>query len=576
TLTVASFAQERTVTGTVTASEDGLPIPGASVKVKEAPSVGTTTSADGKFSLKVPANGRTLLISYLGYNTQEVAISGSSVNASLVLDSKTLDQVVITAGGVTIKRREQGNQATTIRAQELTQAKAFNVASALTGKVAGLQVNAVSSGVNPNVRLVLRGNRSLLGNNQALVVVDNVIVPNNILGNLNPEDIENVEVLNGAGAASLYGSDASNGALIITTKTGKRGVTAITVGQTVNFEEVSFLPQLQSEFGSGTGNDDVPTYTAYENQQYGPRFDGSMRVIGKPLVDGSIQTVPYSPSSQGKDAFWENGLSSQTDFSIQSGDDKGSYYLSSQYFDQVGTLKNDDYNRFTLRLNGRRDLGNGVEFTFNTNYIQNRYDLTTATSAVFDNVLQSPAQIPLTTYQDWRNDKFANPNGYYNEYYQNPYFSIDNNRQQTRNDYLTGNVQVKWYPIKPLSFLFRVSLNTQNYSNKGWTNQFTYSAYRKALTSNFNNIQGSVNDGSGYSTQINPEFQAQYIEKITKDLSLNVILGASARSNTGKGVNVSAGSLVQPDLFNISNTVVNPGAGESNSTVRQMGVYADA
>lgn len=576
TLTVAAFAQERTITGTVKASEDGLPIPGASVKVKEAPTVGTTTSADGKFSLKVPANAKTLTITYLGYNTQDVAISGTTVNASLVLDTKVLDQVVITAGGVTIKRREQGNQATTIRSQELTQAKAFNVASALTGKVAGLQVNAVSSGVNPNVRLVLRGNRSLLGNNQALVVVDNVIVPNNILGNLNPEDIENVEVLNGAGAASLYGSDASNGALIITTKTGKRGVTAITVGQTVNFEEVSFLPQLQSEFGSGTGNDDVPTYTAYENQQYGPRFDGSMRVIGKPLVDGSIQTVPYSPSSQGKDAFWENGLSSQTDFSIQSGDDKGSYYLSSQYFDQVGTLKNDDYNRFTIRLNGKKDLGNGVEFTFNTNYIQNRYDLTTATSAVFDNVLQSPAQIPLTTYQDWRNDKFANPNGYYNEYYQNPYFSIDNSRQQTRNDYLTGNVQVKWYPIKPLSFLFRVSLNTQNYSNKAYTNQFTYSAYRKALTSNFENIQGNVSDGSGFSTQINPEFQAQYIEKITKDLSLNVILGASARSNTAKGVSVSAGSLVQPDLFNISNTVVNPGAGESNSTVRQMGIYADA
>ncbi|WP_316786148.1 SusC/RagA family TonB-linked outer membrane protein [Pedobacter frigiditerrae] len=575
-LTVTAFAQERTVTGTIKASEDGLPIPGASVKVKEAPAVGTTTGVDGKFTLKVPANGKTLQVSYLGYLTQEVAISNNAVNVSLVLDSKTLDQVVVTAGGVTIKRREQGNQSTTINSQQLTQAKAFNVATALTGKVAGLQVNAVSSGVNPNVRLVLRGNRSLLGNNQALVVVDNVIVPNNILGNLNPEDIEDIQVLNGAGAASLYGSDASNGALIITTKTGKRGVTSITVGQTVSIENVNFLPQLQEEFGSGTGNDDIPTYTPYENQQYGPRFDGSMRIIGKPLADGRIQTVQYSPSSQGKDDFWDTGVASQSDFAISSGDDKGSYYLSSQYFDQSGTVKNDLYNRFTIRLNGKKDLGNNVDFSFNVNYIQNRYNLTTATATIFDNVLQTPAQIPLTTYQNWKTDDFAHPNGYFNEYYANPYFTIDNNRQLVRNDYLTGNVQIKWYPIKALSFMFRTSINTQNASNKAYTDKFNYSTYRLGLTSNFANIQGSVSDGSSFSTQISPEFQAQYIKRFGSDFSLNTILGASSRSNTTKGVSVSANNLIQGGLFNISNSLVNPGAGESNVTVRQMGVYADA
>ncbi|RZK66277.1 MAG: SusC/RagA family TonB-linked outer membrane protein, partial [Pedobacter sp.] len=374
-ITVAAFAQERTVTGTVKASEDGLPIPGVSVKVKEVAGVGATTGVDGKFTLKVPANAKTLQISYLGYIAQEVAISGSPVNVSLVLDSKVLDQVVITAGGVTIKRREQGNQSTTVNSQTLTQAKAFNVASALSGKVAGLQVNAVSSGVNPSVRLVLRGNRSLLGNNTALVVVDNVIVPSSILGNLNPEDIEDIQVLNGAGAAALYGSDASNGALIITTKTGKKGQTQIKVGHTTSLEQISYLPKLQERFGSGTGPDDVPTYTAYENQQYGPEFDGSMKVIGKPLVDGSIQTVPYSwNEKEGKQQFWETGVNNQTDFSLSSGGDKGSYYLSSQYFDQTGTVPGDKYNRFTIRLNGDRDIYENLKFSFNANYVQNRFD----------------------------------------------------------------------------------------------------------------------------------------------------------------------------------------------------------
>ncbi|RZL44720.1 MAG: SusC/RagA family TonB-linked outer membrane protein [Pedobacter sp.] len=576
TLTVAAFAQDRTVTGTVKASEDGLPIPGVSVKVKEAAGVGATTGVDGKFSLKVPASAKTLQISYLGYLTQEVAISSSPINVSLVLDSKTLDQVVVTAGGVNIKRREQGNQSTTVGAQQLTQAKAFNVASALSGKVAGLQVNAVSSGVNPSVRLVLRGNRSLLGNNQALVVVDNVIVPSNILGNLNPEDVEDIQVLNGAGAAALYGSDASNGALIITTKKGKRGVTQIKVGQTTSLETIAYLPKLQERFGSGTGPDDIPTYTAYENQQYGPAFDGSMKVIGKPLADGSIQTVPYSwNEDEGKQQFWETGVNNQTDFSLSSGDDKGSYYLSSQYFDQTGTVPGDKFNRFTIRLNGAKDLMKGVSFAFNANYVQNRYDLGDSGTA-FNNVLMSPGQIPLTRYKNWRTDPFSTPDGFYNEYYDSPYFTLGNSRTLTRNDYLTGNVQLKYSPIDELSFLFRVSMSTRNVSTKSWSDKYTFSTYRLGITSNFANRPGSVSDGSSYETQLNPEFQAQYIKQLSKDFSLNAILGASSRDNISKSVNAGSSAMVIPGLYNISNTTGNTNGGESNSRVRQIGVYADA
>ncbi len=576
TITVAAFAQERTVTGTIKASEDGLPIPGASVRVKEATTVGTTTGVDGKFTLKVPANARVLQVSYLGYVTQEVAINGNAINVALDLDSKTLDQVVVTAGGVNIKRREQGNQSTTVGAQQLTQAKAFNVASALSGKVAGLQVNAVSSGVNPSVRLVLRGNRSLLGNNQALVVVDNVIVPSSILGNLNPEDVEDIQVLNGAGAAALYGSDASNGALIITTKKGKRGVTQIKVGQTTSLETISYLPKLQEQYGSGTGPDDVPSYTPFENQQYGPAFDGSMRVIGKPLVDGSIQTVPYSwNEDEGKQQFWETGVNSQTDFSLSSGDDKGSYYLSSQYFDQTGTVPGDLFNRFTIRLNGARDLMKGVSFAFNANYVQNRYDLGDSGTA-FNNVLMSPGQIPLTRYKNWRTDPYSTPDGFYNEYYDSPYFTLGNGRTLTRNDYLTGNVQLKYSPIQPLSFLFRVSMSTRNVSTKSWSDKYTFSSYRLGITSNFANRTGSVSDGSSYETQLNPEFQAQYIKQLSKDFSLNAILGGSLRDNIAKGVSAGSSVMVIPGLYNVSNTTGNTNGSESNSRVRQIGAYADA
>lgn len=577
TLTITVYAQERTVTGTVTSSEDGLPIPGATVKVKEVPAAVVGTGSDGKFSFRVAAAGKTLVISYLGFTTAEVAIpaSGNVGNVKLSVDAKSLNEVVVTAGGVSIQRREQGNQSTTVKAQELVQGKGQNVAAALSGKVAGLQINAVSSGVNPSVRLVLRGNRSLLGNNQALVVVDNVIVPTNILGNLNPEDIEDIQVLNGAGAASLYGSDASNGALIITTKTGKRGVTTIKVGNTTTLETVSFLPQLQKEYGSGTGPDDVPTYTPYENQQYGPKFDGTVRDLGKPLADGSIQKAVYSyNSTEGKEQFWDTGIANQTDLSVTAGDDKSTYYLSSQYFDQKGTVPGDKYNRFTARLNGSRNLGK-VDMTFNVNYIQNRYD-SGSDGTAFQNVLMTPGQVPLTQFSDWRNNPLAN-DGFYNEYYENPYLTLGIGRTWTRNDYLTGNVQLKYNPIKDLSLMFRTSINTQNASSKSWSDKYQYSTYRKSITSAgaYTDKPGSVSDNANYSTQINPEFQAQYIKKLSKDFSLNVILGASLRDNIAKSVSASSSNMVTAGLYNVSNTTGNTAGSESNSRVRQMGVYAD-
>ncbi|TDG38033.1 SusC/RagA family TonB-linked outer membrane protein [Pedobacter changchengzhani] len=574
----AAMAQDRTITGTVTSQEDGLPIPGATVRVKEIPNLGAQTSANGKFSLKVPAIGKTLVISFLGYDAKEIAIPASNVvTVALKSNSNNLDEVVITAGGVSIKRRQQGNQATTVKAEELTQGKAFNVASALTGKVAGLQVNAVGSGVNPDVRLVLRGNRSLTGNNQALVVVDNVIVPTAVLGNLNPEDIENVEVLNGAGAAALYGSDASNGAIIVTTKKGKAGVPVIKVGQTTTFETIAFLPKLQKRFGSGTSPDDVPSYTPFENQQYGPAFDGVPRIIGKPTVDGSIQTVPYSfDEKTGKNNFWDTGLNNQTDFSVSSGDEKSRYFLSSQYFDQKGTVPGDKYNRFSIRINGSRQFTDKFDFDFNANYVQNRYNLGNAGQAFFT-VLQTPGQIPLATYANYKTDKFSTPDGYYNEYFDNPYFVLGNERNLTRNDYLTGSAQLRYKPITDLTILFRVSIATRNGSNKSHVDKYTYSAYRKGLsgTSIAVDRPGSVGDGAFYTTQLNPEFQVQYIKKISKDFSLNALLGASSRDNIGKNINASSSVFVIPGLYNVSNTTGNTFGSENNYRVRQYGIYGD-
>ncbi|WP_234734246.1 SusC/RagA family TonB-linked outer membrane protein [Tellurirhabdus bombi] len=572
----SAYAQDRRVTGRVTASEDGSFLPGVSITVPGS-TLGTTTNGNGEFSLSVPNGTRTLAFSFVGFVTKRVDVpANNTMNVVLEADANILNEVVVTAGGLTAQRRELGNQATTIRAQEITQAKPTNIAAGLSGKVPGLTITAVSGGVNPNYRLVLRGNRSLTGNNQALIIIDNIISPNSILGNLNPEDIEDIQVLNGAGAAALYGSDASNGALIVTTKKGKAGKTEVKISNTTTFEKVSYLPQLQTGFGSGTTPDDVPTYTPYENQQYGPAFNGEMVTIGKPLEDGSIQTVPYSAQNS-REKFWNTGIANQTDFSISSGDEKATYYLSAQYFDQKSTVPSDKYQRYSIRANSTRQIYKNLTAIFNTNFIANRYDQSSETGNAYQNLLMSPAQVDVTKYKNWQTDPFANPNGYFNEYFQNPYFTLANNRRTTRNDYFQGNLELKYNPIKPVVITYRIGISTRNNSSKTTTGKFTYTDYTKSISgSSKTDIAGSVADYSGFNSQLVSDLIAEYKTTLNKDFTLGAVLGATVRQNQSKDVNVSATGIVIDNLYNISNSLNNPNASEANYLARQAGVYGEA
>lgn len=565
---------QRVLTGKVTDS-NGDPIPNASVMARGT-RVGTVTGQDGTFSLNLPPNAKALEISIIGYETQVVTIGASNTyNVTLVESGDELGEVVVTAGGILVKRRELGVVATSITPTQITQGKASNFAASLSGRVPGLQVNAVNGGLNPNYRLVLRGQRSITGNNQALLVLDNLIVPNNLLGNLNPEDIEDIQVLNGAAAAAAYGSDASNGAIVITTKKGKKGRSAIKVSQTTTLEKVSYYPQLQNKFGSGTTPDAVKTYTPYENQQYGPRFDGSMVEIGKPLEDGSIQRIPYSPTNARKE-FWETGIQNQTDIALESGDDKSTFYLAGQFFAQKSTVPKDRYERMSVRANGTRNIYDNFKVTYTANYISNRYDMTTVTGSMYNEILMTPAHIPLTKYQNWRTDPFANPNGYFNEYYDNPYWSIDNWRQDTKNEYFQGNVQLEYKPFKPLTLTYRVGVSSSNAQNKSKVGRFVFSDYTKSISgSSKTDVAGSVSDSRSGSRQLVTELISEYRKKLGSNFELYVLGAGYMRENQSKNVGVSANGLVIDDLYNVSNTMNNPGASESNSLSRQLAVRGE-
>src|SRR5690606_6681450 len=214
-----SYAQNRQVSGKVTSATDGSPITGVSVLV-----VGSTratkTDGSGNYSISV-SNSSVLNFSYIGYMSQRVTVGNQAViNVQLVGDSETLEEVVVTALGIERNKKDLGYAATTINNADLTNVNAVNVAGGLTGKVSGLNVTGVNSGVFEDVKMNLRGIRSLTGNNNPLLVVDGVPMDLNYLANLNPNDIANVSILKGSSSASIYGPDARNGVIVVTTKKG--------------------------------------------------------------------------------------------------------------------------------------------------------------------------------------------------------------------------------------------------------------------------------------------------------------------------------------------------------------------
>ena len=366
---------QRTITGKVTNADDGLGIPGVTVLVKGTKS-GTLTDMDGKYSLSVPKTATAIVFSYVGMKSAEVTLGTSNVvDVKMESEAKVIEGVVVTAFGITRQAKELGYATAKVNSKELVRAGAANIVNGLSAKVSGLQINTVNNGVNPDTRITLRGNRHFLASNQALVVLDGVPVSATYLNTINPNDIESVNILKGASASALYGNDASNGVLMVTTKKGS-AKPEIKVSNTTTFETISYLPKLQTRFGSGSGETpagNIPgmpeytfwigadrvtdPYTAYENQSYGPEFNGQDVILGGVLADGTYQMVKYSAVKNGKKKFFDTGVSTQNDVSYSMGDAKSNFYISAQDVNTKGTIPNDKNRRTSLRFAGGKTYG---------------------------------------------------------------------------------------------------------------------------------------------------------------------------------------------------------------------------
>jgi len=448
-----AFAQTRTVTGTVK-DNSGDPIPFASIKVKGS-KAGISADENGFYRISVEPNS-VLEISAVGSETKSVDITslGNVVNITLTRTSDLKAVVVTTSLGIKRQAKELGYAATSISNKTLTQAKSVNVQQALNGKVSGVNISTINSGVFEDAKISIRGIRSLTGNNQPMLLVDGAPTPLGFLTSIPPDDIQELTVLKSAASAAIYGPDAVNGVIVVTTRRGNNNnKLVVTVSSAVEAARVAYFPKLQKRFGGGAGEltDIYGNYLhiPYENQQYGPEFDGSIKDIGVALEDGSIQSGPYTNAHyKDKVKFWNTGLTTQNSISIAGQD----FYFSIDDAHIKGLMPHDENRRTSFRFSGGKKSGK-FNINYGLNYVLQNYDVVNETAlanlfpgsyngSIFFLVLQTPNNVPLLNYKDWRNGKFAQYSNYYNEYAANPYWIIGNLRQKGREDDLIGNVDM--------------------------------------------------------------------------------------------------------------------------------------
>ncbi len=376
----ATQQKVRKVSGIVK-DKNGESIIGASVKVK-GEKVGTVTGIDGDFSLSVPGNA-TLVISYIGYVTQEVSIAGKeSITVTLAEDVHSLNEVVVTAMGIKRQKRSIGYSTTEVGGDQLTASRDLNLGNALSGKISGVSVAGNATGLGGSSRVIIRGNASLAGNNQPLYVIDGVPFDNTNQGNagtwggmdmgdgmsnINPDDIANVQVLKGAAASALYGYRGGNGAILITTKSGKKDQDGIGLefNNNLTFNSVYDYRDFQKTYGQGTQGvkpaDQTSAYQTY-NSSWGTKLDGSN------FVNRNGETARYGYIDNWKN-FYRTGVDETASLAISGKNDKVTYRFGlSNTFSQAN-LPNAGLNQQGINMNTIYDITKKLHLTINANYV---------------------------------------------------------------------------------------------------------------------------------------------------------------------------------------------------------------
>lgn len=593
-------AQNKILTGTVISSEDNLPLPGVNVILKGT-TQGTITDFDGKFTLNVPADAETLVFSFMGMQTQEVPI-GSTITFNITLEpeSISMDEVVVTAMGITRAEKTLGYAATTVKSDDIVTARTTDVTNALSGRIAGVQVNSTSSDPGSVSNIVIRGFSSIKGNNQPLYVVDGVPLQNNMfsgasgvetgknvslggISNIASEDIESMTILKGAAATALYGSRAANGVVVITTKSGKKGADknfSIEYSGSVQARQVSLLPEFQNDFGQGWNG----KQTFIENGSWGPKLDGSTQVYG-PIWNNQQLIHEYTALETNVKDFFELGWSHSHHLSLSgvSDDNKLGYYVSYSHTSDDGIMPKDydKYKRNTLEFRGSYK---DEYFTISSsmNFARSKTDDVSSFQgvSVIDGLYEMARDVSIVDKEDL-SSAFNTPEAYFTPYgITNPYWALANNYSHTDAKQVFGKLQVDIKPIEPLTFTYRMGFDYTDYDTKvggaeiALDDALINENYGYAPSSQ--NKSGYVYTRYGRSYETNNDIMATFNKRLLDDrFDVNVVAGVNIVDNYLTRAVSSTERLSVPGYWNLGNGADKKTLAEYGEEKRTVGAFGD-
>ena len=610
------LAQTTVITGTVTSSVEGEgAIPGVAVAAKGT-TVGAITDIEGKYSVAVPQGVTTLVFSYIGMKKQEIEIAGRTViDVVMEPDLLGLDEVVVTALGISREKKSLGYATQQIGSEAVSTIKTDNFVNTLSGKVAGVNIRA-NNNLGGSTNVIIRGSKSLTGNNQALFVIDGVPVDNantnnsgqrtgrsgydygNAASDINPNDIESIDVLKGSAASALYGSRAANGVIMITTKKGSarsgKGVgVVLNSNVTLGVVDKSTFPKYQIRYGGGYGpyysdgdrpgleqfidvnGDGTLDYTIpfYEDASQGEKFDPNLNVYHwdafVPESPNYLQARPFVMSENDPLSFFETAVSLTNSIDISGGSEVATFRLGYTNLDQKGIMPNSSLKKNSITFSGTYNILKNLKVTTSANYV-NTMGKGRNSTGYSENIISSFRQwYQVDTDLKLQKELFDrtgrnvtwNPKGFNDEgvfdftpnYWDNPYWVRYKNYQSDERNRVIGFAQADWKATPWLNFMGRFSVDTYSELQEE----------RKAVGS----VAGEMGVGrpdvtSGYSRldrtflESNFDFMASVNRDITEDFNINGLLGTNIRrqridrvfSSTNNGLSV-------PDVYALSNSV---------------------
>ena len=611
-LSATQLLAQRTVTGKVTSAEDGTGIPGVTVLVKGT-SNGVLTDIDGKYSIKVDKNATALQFSFVGMKTQEIALTVSNeLDAVMESAATNIEGVVVTALGITRDKKSLGYSTQELKGDEINAAKRSNFVDNLSGKLAGVQVKT-NGNMGGSTNIIIRGSSSLTGNNQALFVIDGVPVNNdntnnsgqisgrsgydygNAASDIDPNDIESMNVLKGAAATALYGSRAANGVIMITTKKGKKATggkknlgVSINSSVTTGMYDKSTFPKYQNQYGAGYGTyfyGDPPmagfehlydingdgqldyTVPTYEDASYGQKFDPSIMVYQwdsyYPASPNYKKATPWKAADNGPSYFLQNTLSLSNNIEIAGGGDNSTFRLGYTNTDDKGVFPNSDILKNALTLNGSYDILKNLKVSAFANYIKTAGKGRNSTG-YNDNIMSSFRQW-METNVDYKEQKELydltgenitwNPNSPEDlrpAYWDNPYFMRYKNYESDSRSRIIGYAQADWAITNYLSLMGRYSIDTyselQEERKSLGTSSGEFGVGRPDVTSGYSRFNKSF-------LETNLDFLLKFNKNLSENLNLSALLGTNMRRSRVDQIFISTnGGLIVPGLFSISNS----------------------